>query len=201
MGFVWIGEKLFSFGATDYALPDWVAYVILGVGFVAICVLVGFMFFNSRASAIINLVFMVINVFFLFFSIEEKGFVNPYAMQSAAADAFKEKYALGTWVWEALVFAITSLSITANIHTFFKNGKYESFYIDRNGRIDSETKGLDETQKTWIAFGVMLAVSIGVIALGIYSSMWWLQGFSIAMLAVSVVQVILTFVFHDYLDG
>lgn len=200
MGFVWFGEKLFSIGATDYELPDWAMYVILGVVILVVGGLAAFMFWNSRASAIINLAFMSVNVFFLFFSISEVRFLNPYDLQTASPEGFLEKFALGTWVWEAIMFAMASLSVTANIHTFFTDGKYESFYVDQHGRIGSETKGLDETQKTWLAFGIMLGVSAGAIALSLYVSMWWLLGYSIALLCLSVVQVIVTFILHEKLD-
>lgn len=200
MSFVWIGEKMFVAGATDFHLPDWVSYVILGVLFVGICGLVFFMFSNSRASAIINCVFMAINVFLLFFSFAQKKFVNPRVLQLANFDAFKHQNALGVWVWEGLIFAIASLSITANVHTFITDGRYEQIYIDQHGRVGTETKGLDETQKTWITFGVILAVSLGVVALGLYKNMWWIQAYSLAWLGFSIIQIIVTCKLHDKLD-
>lgn len=200
MSFVWLGEKLFSFGNTDFGLPDWVNIVILVVLLGAIVGLVIFMFANSRASAIINCVFMVINVFLLFFSFEQKKFVNPYEMQLASFGDFKSRYALGVWVWEMIMFALASLSITANIHTFFTDGRYEQLYIDQHGRVGSETRGLDEGQKAWVAFGVILAVSAGVVALGLYKNMWWLQGYSLALLGLSIIQIIVTCKLHDKLD-
>lgn len=200
MGFVRIGEWLFSTGATDYGLPDWAMYVILGVALVAIGILIAFMFANSRASAIIHCVFMTVNVFFLFFSIADAKFVNPYAIQMQSPDTFRQTYELGTWMWELLVFAMSSLSITANVHTFFTDGRYESLYIDQHGRVGSETKGLSESQKTAIAFFVVLGISAAAIALGLYSSMWWLQGYSIALLCLSIIQIIVTFILHEKLD-
>lgn len=203
MGFVWIGEKLFKLGNTDMAefnLPDWAVYVILGVMLVAIGGLVVFMFTNSRASAIINFIFMAANVFLMFFSFEQKKFVNPYELQLASMSDFRADYAAGTWIWGMLVFALASLSITANIHTFFTDGRYEQLYIDRFGRFGSETRGLDESQKCWLAFGIILAVSAGAVALGLYKNMWWLQGYSIGLLALSVIQIIVTFVLHEQLD-
>ena len=204
MGFVWLSEKLLAFGNTDlqadFNMPEWVSIAILVVIFIAICALVFFMFANSRASAIINCVFMAINVFLLFFSFEEMKFVNPYDMQQGAFDAFKSQYQVVTWVWEGLMFAIASLSVTANVHTFITDGRYEELYIDQHGRVGTETKGLDETQKTWITFGVILAVCLGVVALGLYKNMWWLQGLAIAWLVVSIIQIIVTQKLYHMLD-
>lgn len=204
MGYVWLGERLLAFGNTDlqaeFNLPEWVSIAILIVILIAIAGLVIFMFANSRASAIINCVFMAINVFLLFFSFEEMKFVNPYEMQQAAPGAFESRYAAGVWMWEGLMFALASLSITANVHTFITDGRYEEIYIDGAGRVGSATVGLDETQKTWITFGVILAICLGVVALGLYVNMWWLQGLSIAWLGVSVIQIIVTQKLHEQLD-
>lgn len=98
------------------------------------------------------------------------------------------------------MFAMESLCVTENIHIFFTDGKYESFYVDQHGRIGSETKGLYETQKTWVAFFVMLGVSVGAIALGLYVSMWSLLGYSITFVWLSVIQVVVTFIPHGKLD-
>ncbi len=98
------------------------------------------------------------------------------------------------------MFVMAVLYVTENIHTFFTDGKYESLYIDRHGRIGSETKGLCETQKTWVAFFVMLGVSVGAIALGLYVSMWSLLGYSITFVWLSVIQVAVAFIPHGKLD-
>ena len=46
----------------------------------------------------------------------------------------------------------------------------------------------------------MLGVSVGAIALGLYASMWWLLGYSITFLCLSVIQVVVTFIPHGKLD-
>ena len=204
MGFVWLGEKILALGNTDmeadFNVPEWVSIAILVVIFIAIGAFVFWMFSNSRASAIINCVFMAINVFLLFFSFEDMKFINPYDLQQANASAFTSKYAAGVWMWEGLMFALASLSVTANVHTFIKDGRYEQLYIDQHGRVGTETRGLDETQKTWITFGVILAVCLGCVALGLYKNMWWLQGLSLAWLVASIIQIIVTQKLHDMLD-
>ncbi len=97
------------------------------------------------------------------------------------------------------MFAMASLCVTENIHIF--NRRKIQIVLRRSARKDRlRNEGAVRNAEDVGRFFVMLGVSVGAIALGLYVSMWSLLGYSITFVWLSVIQVVVTFIPHGKLD-